>query len=161
MSHAGTSAAAAMILTLIDEVRPKTMRLLEATPDDQLLWSPPGTQNHVAWHAGHAVWLADVLCVKPIIGRSELPDGWAQTFGQDGTPPARTTTWPGKSELIRQLAAQHERVKRLVAALSDEDLSRVVSPRSGSTLARWIIHGFHDEATHQGEMYLLLKMRRA
>jgi hypothetical protein len=150
-----------MILTLMDEVRTKTVRLLEATPDDQLLWSPPGTQNHVTWHAGHAVWLADALCVKPITGRSELPGGWAQLFGQDGTPPKVTRSWPDKAELVRQLVGQHARGKELVAALTDEELSRIVSTRSGSTLARWIIHGFHDEANHQGEMYLLLKMQNA
>src|SRR5687768_2767810 len=160
MSADQVSPSAPMILTLVDEVRPKTIRLLEMTPEHHLLWAPPGTSNHITWHAGHAVWLADVLCVAPITGRGELPAEWAMTFGQDGLPPAMTKSWPGKAELARQLATQHARVRQLVSALSDKDLARVLSPRSGSTPARLIIHGFHDEANHQGEMYLLLKMRR-
>ena len=153
------SPAARVILTLVDEVRPKTIRLLEATPDDALLWAPPGTQNHVTWHAGHAVWLADVLCVVPVTGHSELPADWSLTFGQDGAPPRMTKSWPPKGELVEHLVRQHARVRQLVTPLTDGELARVLSPRSGSTLARLIIHGLHDEANHQGEMYLLLKMQ--
>jgi hypothetical protein len=31
----------------------------------------------------------------------------------------------------------------------------------GWDLVRGILHGLHDEARHQGEMYLLLKLRRS
>lgn len=146
-----------LLVTLLDEIRPKTIRLLQMMPDDWLLWSPPGTQNHITWHAGHAIWLADVICIQPITNRSELPEGWDQTFGQYCRPPSHTKTWPTQQELIRRLADQHARLRELLSRLSDADL--YAPPRQGA-LARCIIHGLHDEANHQGEMYLLLKLRK-
>ena len=59
VSAANMSAAQA-ILILLDEVRTKTLKLLEGTPDECLLFAPAGTQNHILWHAGHAAWLCDV-----------------------------------------------------------------------------------------------------
>jgi hypothetical protein len=138
------------ILMVADEVRAKTLKLLEATPEDWLLWTPPGTQNHIAWHSGHALWVADALCIQSISGRSELPPGWAETFGMNGRLPAQTPTWPAKVELLARLRTQHGRLRTLLGALDGAD---------PQTLRR-IIHGFHDEANHQGEMYLLLKIRR-
>lgn len=153
--------AAQMLTVLADEVRAKTLLILEATPDAWLHWAPPGTQNHIAWHAGHCLWLADALCVEPITGRGELPGGWAETFGMTGRPPARTTDWPEKAELYSRLAGQLVRVKQLLAGLDGERLTRPMPRPARGTLGRLIVHGFHDEANHQGEMYLLFKQRRA
>ena len=161
MSDSTASASAQVILILIDEVRPRTIQLLEAPLPEWLLWAPHGTQNHITWHAGHCAWLADVLCIGPVTGASELSPRWAETFGQDRTPPARTKNWPTVPELVAVLRAQHLRMRELVSPLSDDELARVVSPRSGATLARQIVHGLHDEACHQGEIYLLFKMRWA
>ena len=43
-----------------------------------------------------------------------------------------------------------------IESLSPQQLSRVVE--GGRTLRHSILHGLHDEAGHQGEMYLLKKM---
>ena len=47
--------------------------------------------------------------------------------------------------------------------LTEEQLSRVIDPAKNRTLRWSILHGLHDEANHQGEMWLLRKMyeRRA
>jgi hypothetical protein len=151
--------AATAIAELARQVRGATIQSLAACPDEWLTWAPPGTSNHVLWHAGHALWLQDVLCLEPLTGRSKLPAGWAETFGMDCRPVKTTTQWPGASTVETLLADQ---LRRIVAALETTDdavLGRIANPR-GDTLAGRIIHGLHDEARHQGEMYLLMKLRR-
>jgi hypothetical protein len=52
-----------------------------------------------------------------------------------------------------------------IAVLQETPAGRLAIPstqgRSSRSLAGTIIHGLHDEARHQGEMYLLLKLARS
>lgn len=148
---------------LAGEVRNKTIRFLTDPPEQALLWTPPtgGTQNHILWHAGHVVWVVDVLCIAPATCRSELPDGWADLFGQRGTPPSQTQRWPVRSEVLERLQAQLARVNQVLAGLDDQVLYRSPSGATGDTLLGWIVHGLADEAKHHGEMFLLGKLWRA
>jgi hypothetical protein len=66
-------------------------------------------------------------------------------------PVKLTATWPTREELHRLLSVQLDRMVEAVAAGES---------RLDDTLAGRIIHGLHDEARHQGEMYLLLKLYR-
>ena len=43
------------LLLLLDEVRGKTLRVLKAVPSESTRWAPPGLQNTILWHAGHAL----------------------------------------------------------------------------------------------------------
>jgi DinB superfamily len=151
---------ASILGLLVNEVRPKTIRLLEVAADHELLWTPPHTQNHILWHAGHALWLGDVLCLGHITGRTELPTGWARTFGMSCIPPAQTMAWPDKRDVLDLLRRQKLRLLDEIGSLSNERLLGQ-NPAGSAQLARQIIHGLHDEANHQGEMYLLLKLQRA
>ena len=146
------------IQELARQVRTDTRRMLAAARPEWLTWAPPGTSNHLLWHAGHALWLGDVLGVQLLTGRSELADGWAEMFGMDCLPVKERRTWPARGDLDQLLGRQLE---RLVQLLGQADEGRLWQPRHGDTLAGRIIHGLHDEAKHQGEMYLLLKMCRA
>lgn len=147
---------------LASEVRNKTLRFITEAPDDALLWIPSagGTQNHILWHAGHAVWLGDILCVHAATGRSELPDGWTELFGAKGRPPSQTTSWPERAVVREALERQLQRMRDVIGGLSEKQLYASPSGRTGDTLLGWIIHGLHDEAKHQGEMFLLLKLWR-
>ena len=49
-----------------------------------------------------------------------------------------------------------QRLTGVLVALTPQQLAQVVRPPR--TLRFSILHGLHDEAIHQGEMYLLLKM---
>lgn len=152
----------AVIKELGKQVRGATLEVLEATPPAWHTWAPPGTSNHVTWHAGHCLWLQDVLCVQPLTGRSELPPGWAEAFGQHCRPVAQVQAWPPAEEIRMLLHKQLRRLSQLVDACDLERLSaNAPPPRGGWPLASGILHGWHDEARHQGEMYLLLKLRRA
>ena len=62
---------------LAREVRGHTVQILNAARQDWLRWSPPQTSNHILWHAGHGLWLQDLMCIAPLTGASELPEGWA------------------------------------------------------------------------------------
>ncbi len=42
------------LLLLLDEVRGKTLRLLQDVTGKDARWFPPGLHNHVLWHAGHS-----------------------------------------------------------------------------------------------------------
>ena len=154
-----TASPAALVLQeLARQVRTDTRRLLAAAQPGWLTWAPPGTSNHILWHAGHALWLGDVLCIELLSGKSELPNGWEDTFGMNCRPVATTKTWPTPEEIDRRLATQLERIVNLLGQTPAEKL---VSDSEPSQLASRIIHGLHDEAKHQGEMYLLHKMCRA
>ncbi len=58
---------------LAGQVRQRTLELLGAAEPSWLTWSPPGTSNHILWHAGHALWLppGEPVDVVP----SHLPPG--------------------------------------------------------------------------------------
>jgi hypothetical protein len=146
---------------LATQVRSITLQLLSSAEPSQLLWAPPGTSNHTLWHAGHALWVADILTIEPITGQSELPMGWEETFGQDSRP-GTTSKWPDRSEVIGLLDTQLQRARHLFAeqASSIEERANVMSPKCGWPLLQGIVHGWHDEAKHQGEMHLLAKMWR-
>ena len=80
---------------LARQVRGNTLQFLAAVPEAWLTWAPEGTSNHILWHAGHALWVQDVLCIQPLTGSgSELPAGWDETFGSDCRPVRTTTDWP-------------------------------------------------------------------
>jgi hypothetical protein len=144
---------------LAAQVRSTTVTMLTAADPAMLMWTPLGTSNHMLWHAGHALWAGDVLTVQPITGRSELSPEWEAKFGQHSQPAAHSD-WPDGPEVGRLLELQLDRVLTLFT----NDASRIAeraaesSRLSGWPLLAGIIHGWHDEARHQGEMHLLSKL---
>ena len=152
--------SAAALVELARQVRGETLRLLEAAPEAWLTWAPPGTSNHILWHAGHALWVGDVLIVEPITGASELPAGWAEKFGMDCRPVSQTRDWPPRSAIHQLLSNQLTRLEQLLAVLPVDRLANPRPDLDSRSLVSEIVHGLHDEAKHQGEMHLLLKMRR-
>lgn len=144
---------------LARQIRRGTLEILNAAQPDWLTWAPEPTSNHMLWHAGHALWLQDVLCIEPLTGYSELPDGWADSFGMNCRPVSTTSEWPSVEHLNDQLVRQLNRMTQLFEADSSGRLARI-GPNIGGKwdLVRGIIHGLYDEAKHSGEMYLLWKM---
>jgi hypothetical protein len=148
---------------LASDVRQRTIQLLQAAHRSELTWAPPGTSNHILWHAGHALWVEDALCIQLVTGKSELPAGWAEMFQMGSHPALWKKPWPTRDELLSALQAQLPRLVQVIAPLDDEQFD-ALPPRAHRgdtrTLGESILHGLHDEANHQGEMYLLLKMQR-
>ena len=148
---------------LARQVREGTLQLLHVPDPAWLTWAPPGTSNHILWHAGHALWVQDALCVQPLAGRSELPSGWAEMFGQNSRPFAATTDWPEESRLRGLLETQLNCILDLLIEHGDTIVINADEPLPGSgwPLLAGMLHAWHDEARHQGEMYLLHKLCRA
>lgn len=149
-----------VLTELARQVRGGTLQVLDAAKVEWLTWSPKGTSNHILWHAGHAVWLQDLLCVELITGRSELPEGWASVFGARSQPGA-IKEWPARDKVGSLLRAQLARVLELLERVPEDFLLQTPDRfKTTRTNLGWIIHGLHDEAKHNGEMYLLWKLCR-
>jgi hypothetical protein len=149
------------LLELINQVRGCTLQMLPSVPLAWERWAPEGTSNHIVWHAGHVLWVQDILAIEPLTGSSELPAGWSATFGGDCRPVRETTQWPELREISTHLHRQLPRLIAAIASASPDRLLDVAAPSPDWNLPRGILHGLHDEARHQGEIYLLIKQRRA
>ena len=146
---------------LVRQVRRDTLRLFKLAPSERLTWAPPGTANHLLWHAGHALWLQDHFIVEPVTGESELSTGWRALFASGSNPAAPPRRWPGREQMDHQL---REQVPRLAAVLDTLHAGKLPpSMRHHDAQVQFLrnaIHGLHDEARHQGEMFLIIKLCR-
>jgi hypothetical protein len=148
------------LLILTKEVRGKTLRILDQVTEDQARFSPPGLQNTILWHAGHSLVVVEHLSVSAATGKPPVyPDGWFDKFKWGGEP-AKVTSWPTLSEVKAKLIEQAERLTVAINALSEDQLSQITGDPAKNRTLRWsILHGLHDEAGHQGEMWLLKKLQ--
>ena len=147
------------LILLATEVRGKTLRLLDGVSDADARFAPPGLNNTILWHAGHALVVVEHLSVSPATGRPPShPDGWFETFSWKSDP-ATVTRWPALREVVERLRDQLQRLTSAIQSLTPERLA--ATEPNGRTLRYSILHGLHDEANHQGEIYLLRKMLKA
>jgi hypothetical protein len=148
------------LLLLTNDVRGKTLRLLDGVSDDMSRFAPPGLNNTILWHAGHALVVVEHLALMSATGKpAAYPPGWFDTFSWKSAP-ATVKTWPALSEVVSALRDQLERLKSTINGLSDQQLAAIpaVDPPRNRTLRYSIMHGLHDEAGHQGEIWLLRKL---
>ena len=144
------------LMLLARETRSRTLWQLEGVSDEMARFAAPGLVNSILWHAGHALVVVEHLAVVPATGRpAVIPNGWDAKFSWDSRP-ATVTEWPAATEVAAALGEQLQRLTAVLPTLTPEQLARVVDPPR--TLRYSIVHGLHDEAIHQGEMYLLRKM---
>lgn len=150
------------LILLAKEIRGKTLRLLDGVTEEQALWTPAGLQNHILWHAGHALVVVEYLWnfaggpqgTKP----TGYPQEWFPLFSWHSKPTPETT-YPSVAEVVAQLRVQLERVLTHLQTLDEATLSKNVgTPEKPKTMRYSILHGFHDEAGHQGEIHLLKKL---
>jgi len=147
------------LLMLLDEVRGKTLRVLEGLTEDQAHWAPPGLQNTCLWHAGHSYVVVEHLGCGSIGLEPQIPDGWFAMFSWESDPSkVDPDAWPPLGEVVAALHDQHRRLRAAIEPLTPDQLE---PPRanSGSHSVRYgILHGLHDEARHSGEISLLRKL---
>ena len=106
----------ASLLLLLDEVRQKTLRILKSVPPESARWAPPGLQNTILWHAGHAFVLLEWLTMTALDREPQTPGGWFEMFSWESRPAqVPANRWPSLSEVIKQLEAQHEDKRRLIS----------------------------------------------
>jgi hypothetical protein len=146
-------------LTLLaTEVRGKTLRLLEGITEDMARFAAPGLNNSILWHAGHSLLVVEHLSVMPATGEpAAYPEDWFNKFSWKSMPSA-VTNWPPLSDVIDALRGQLQRLTTAIATIPPERLDQIVDPAKKRTLRYSVLHGLHDEAGHQGEIWLLRKM---
>jgi hypothetical protein len=150
------------LLLLLDEVREKTLHLLQGVTDEEARWSPPGLHNHVLWHAGHSYVVIESLITKESGSEPLIPNGWSEIFSSKSGPAhVASDRWPSLSAVVAQLTHQHLRLRHAIGLFSEEQLSNPMSGNVNHTVRYAIIHGLHDEACHSGEIWLLRKLIRA
>lgn len=147
------------LLLLLDEVRGKTLHLLEGIPDRLARWAPSGLHNSILWHAGHSYILLEWFTAQALDEEPAAPEGWFEIFSWQSQPAeVPDHRWPPLAEVARQLQDQHQRIGRRLAELNEEELDAAVPGRLGHTARSLILHALHDEACHSGEIWLLRKM---
>lgn len=148
------------LVTMLGEVRGKTLRVLGGVGPEQARWTPPGLQNSILWHAGHCYIVVERLTAGAL-GRAPVePDGWFEIFSWESRPATvAAERWPSLGAVVARLEEQAARLRGLYASLTDEDLARAPASGTRATAQATIIHGLHDEACHCGEVMLLRKLQ--
>jgi DinB superfamily len=147
------------LIALLDEVRGKTLRMLDGVSAEHAAWAPPGLQNSIRWHAGHSYVVVEWLTTKTQGREPQIPAGWFDVFSWESkpaeVPPDR---WPSLADVVSQLGSQHKRLRETLAKMTDYELNRPAQGKPEVTVRERIVHGLHDEACHCGEIMLLRKM---
>jgi hypothetical protein len=125
------------LLTLWDEVRGKTLRLLDGATEPESLWSPPGLHNSIRGHAGHCYAVVESLCAKALQTTPRCSKGWFELFGWNSRPElTKSDEWPPLEDVIARLGQQHERLRGVFASLTPETLSSHPPHMVGASVRR-------------------------
>lgn len=145
----------ATLVTLAREVRGSTLMMLDGLSDHQARFA--ALSNSILWHAGHALVVVEHLSVMPLTGGSAgYPPAYFAAFSWKSNPRG-VTDWPAVAEVRGELQSQFDRLLAAMERATPEQLD-AKDARSGRTVRWSVVHGLHDEARHQGEMWLLRKM---
>jgi hypothetical protein len=146
------------LLTLAQDVRGLTLRMLDGLSESDAQFHPPGLKNTILWNAGHALVVVEHLSVAPLSDKRAAadPPGYFETFSWKSDP-AKVTSWPALAEVRGHLNNQLTRLLHLIRQADTAALARVVD-QQGRTVRHSVVHGLHDEAVHQGQIYLMRKM---
>jgi hypothetical protein len=147
------------LLMLANEVRGKTLRLLADVTEEQARFTGhAGLKNSILWHAGHSLYVVELLSVAPLTEKPPVhPSGFAEAFAPRGDP-SKVAHWPTLAQVAAALQDQLGRLSDLIRITRPEKLDQVVDAERNRTLRYMVLHGLHDEAGHQGEIYLLKKL---
>ncbi len=154
------TAADPTLLLLLDEVRRKTLSRLEDVAEEQARWTPPGLQNNILWHAGHAYVVLEWLTMEALGAETTCPEDWFELFSWTSNPAEiAAERWPPLEEIVHELQIQHGRMHKLLQNLTAEDFDNPARNRPDVTVRHRILHALYDESSHAGEIWLLRKMQ--
>lgn len=149
------------LLMLLDEVRHRTLRLLDGLTDAQARWTPSGLHNSILWHAGHGYILLEWFTMQALGAQPTCPEHWFETFSWSSRPAkVPADRWPPLEQVVQELRVQHGRIRKILSNLSDEELASSAFNAPEQTVRYRIVHALHDEACHSGEIWLLRKLQK-
>ena len=97
------------LILLLDEVRGKTLRLLQGVGDEETRWTPPELHNHILWHAGHSFVLVESAGHGGTGRIAQIPDDWFEIFSWQSSPAQIASyRWPSLAHVIGELTEQRE-----------------------------------------------------
>jgi hypothetical protein len=150
------------LLMLLDEVRGKTLQVLEGVSADEARWAPPGLQNTILWHAGHSYVVVEWLAMTALGQPPVAPPGWFEIFSWESRPSeVPSHKWPTLAAVVAELESQRKRLRTTIGDLTEQQLDGASRRNAERTVRYHILHGLHDEARHSGEISLLRKVQSA
>jgi hypothetical protein len=111
-------------------------KLVEDVSEEQMTIIPAkGLENHPAFTLGHLV-SGSAMTVEDLGGDFIMPNGWKELFLRNGPgdprAPSESNIYPTKTELLAELTAQHNEVKKYLLKATEEQLNKKLKWRFGS-----------------------------
>ncbi len=135
--------------------------LVQDISAEQMTQTPAdGLENHPAWTLGHLV-SACALIAEDMGAEFVMPDKWPELFLRNGPrdprrPEKDAQKYPSKELLLEELELQHNKVKDLLATLSNAELDKELKWKLSGYMPtlRDIIAFFciNHEAMHLGQL---------
>lgn len=135
--------------------------LVQDLSDDQMTTVPlNGLENHPAFTLGHLISGSAGLA-EDLGAKFEMPDKWANLFlrkgpGDPRKPDSDKSKYPSKHLLLNELDDQHNKVKKLLSHIDNNDLNKKFTWRFSSympTLMDLIVFMcINHEAMHLGQL---------
>jgi uncharacterized damage-inducible protein DinB len=147
----------------LEFVRKKTSDFLDTIaklPDAQkaLGWRPGPGRAHIAWQMMHVAATDDRHLNVRIRGGEANNADYVNRFAGGSTPDDKV---PTPEEIRRYLTDRRAAMLEMLAAATDEELSRKPYEASPYTLEEWFRVWIWHEAHHQGQAHLTLNMYKA
>ena len=121
---------------------------LDDLTDAELLVRPAENMNHIAWQLGHLIQ-SEHMHVSEVApdAMPALPEGFAERHTRETAASDEPADFLSKAEYIQLMHEQREASSKLLATLSDEQLSQP-APEKVNYLGPTVGCIFAGEATH-------------
>lgn len=114
----------AFSLERLDWARQITLKAIDATPDEQLLYRAQGKGNHGAWIMGHLATTDDFV-VSAFTGQPNILDeSWQKLFAGGSEPLDDVKANPSREELLKAMADTRKRLVDWYQSLDSEALAK-------------------------------------
>ena len=122
--------------------------LLETLSDDHMTARAAGVGNHAAWVMGHLAYADDLFVSAFRDEPGTVPTGYAEQFGPGTVVSNNASDYPGRAELLAQLASTRDRTLEWTKTL-DGDAAWQAAPEAIASVAPNAIAAAHTLSQHE------------